>query len=1448
MLEFESPQKIKEKKLKIQAHGGAPYNLSQLNSIDFAHIIYWVYRTEIKTGSWSSMFDDIAIMKATRDGGRDCVLYTKGQMTGAMQCKHTTSTSSLSVDLFLKEFTKFILYSITIPEKVALIKGFKYFVVSSSVFDEGVINLMNDPSLIFKHNKFQKYTEENINGYVGLKGLEYDKISKQMQDAISLLELDRIDDSDINKLLHDTSHQSVVKAYFDVKFVLDEDTATTIKKGIKKIKEEVSKLNKVKKESVAKRPEHLPEPIPRLPREVSTPDENAMDLYNEKKVSLLDCIDKHRHIVLLGWGLSGKSVELSYAAHVLSGPDRSTHVFIFDMKFYKGEDFHKLIPKFKLRNPQDITVFLDGLDEVPFSHYRMALDSILLFKTNYPHVQIVVSCRINIYTEDENAELNTLPGFNVIKLKDLSNGTILQYLNSTPGMEIDAFDKKVYDAKLENLIHIPYYLINFVTRFINQGSIYNDKGELFEDTIELAIKKDVTRYHRENAVEKRREVTEALEQLSFVTEMQGKNIFTSQELEALFPRETRNLIIQMGQLVKGDPSVGEWSFFHHNIQEYLTAKVLSKRQFSEIQPLLVSNSSTKTIKPALINTISFLVGLVPKNSSIRKEIIALLSNSEPALLMKFEPVYLDDNFRETVFQRIFKYYKEAKRTINTLRFAIRELAGFSQTEGNANFLINEVENSTQETDLINALDILAFFTLSEFPSQASRLDQLIKARLPMCSNDIKFKMVYLLIHHNNYTEDSFQFIYEDLKSNLYTHLRAMLFTGIEKFHLGLHYRDFVKDQTLMLVEEEWKKMSSFDGSRRSGTESQKLNEIWETLDDIESVHLKLEMIRENYRVFDRSIDFKSFIKSALSQAQMYPDATYLSDIIFETYTVNIEHINIDNRRTNKWVSYFDASGKCLDACIKLISHFGGINYRIAEAIAMLCDQKCIIYLADRVSRGLIPKEEADILQWRIALLDLEMAKNFNEAVDPKIQLPFPKIVDHRERADQEFIKKASVIFSPGELSKEVEKLFQQTKKTVLTWEAIYGIASSDYSLNEYFHWLYRCIDFKSHPTRGYTLQEVLNYEALNESDLFATRVYELMKDLSMVKFNEKQISEIKNWCLLVEKTLDFSKEPIYSNNRIFRQPDEVAFVFFIRNLGLTGFKKETYLNMLSFNDGHGREEKLYELMVPFTGLTSTKSRILKNLYDKKIYGQVLLDHIAFVLKYDCKTAKTSILEYLKKDHYKWEDLLAAYLSLGGDPEPLFQLLDTSDETNLYHLFNKLRGIDPVILHSKLKSLFDNSTNLDKPKLAKYLIQLGDFDAFCYYAGVIKSAGRLPEIMSVHTTLNITYNADFAQQALELLDFVFEHPFTYSYAFSPFGVTMNILRAMASDASHYADLRMQVLNFIEQLKQKQPDAYVKKVVYLERTIEEWDHIYIQRTNSVLTFDEAIEHFKTIKGGN
>jgi len=214
MLTISRPTTITSKKI-YQTSQGKAYNLAQMNSNDFANMVFWVYKIEVNTGTFSKLFDDIAIMKATRDFGRDCVLYQNGIMKGAIQCKHTTSSTSMTEEVFLKEFSKFILYSIKFPKKVALVQDFVYYVASSGGFDEKVINLMKDANSISTNAKFKKFTKENINSHKGLNGLVYSKISQQMSDAIRLLKLERIDSADINIHLHQPAQHSVVKTFFD---------------------------------------------------------------------------------------------------------------------------------------------------------------------------------------------------------------------------------------------------------------------------------------------------------------------------------------------------------------------------------------------------------------------------------------------------------------------------------------------------------------------------------------------------------------------------------------------------------------------------------------------------------------------------------------------------------------------------------------------------------------------------------------------------------------------------------------------------------------------------------------------------------------------------------------------------------------------------------------------------------------------------------------------------------------------------------------------------------------------------------------------------------------------------------------------------------------------------------------------------------------------------------
>ena len=121
---LERPDLATEKQYPKAASG--PYNLSQMNSNDFATMVYWLYRTEIFEGPWKADFDDIAIMKSTQDAGRDCVLYQNGSMQGAIQCKHTVTGKSITELAFLIEYTKFLLYSVVFPDKVNISQDFVY--------------------------------------------------------------------------------------------------------------------------------------------------------------------------------------------------------------------------------------------------------------------------------------------------------------------------------------------------------------------------------------------------------------------------------------------------------------------------------------------------------------------------------------------------------------------------------------------------------------------------------------------------------------------------------------------------------------------------------------------------------------------------------------------------------------------------------------------------------------------------------------------------------------------------------------------------------------------------------------------------------------------------------------------------------------------------------------------------------------------------------------------------------------------------------------------------------------------------------------------------------------------------------------------------------------------------------------------------------------------------
>lgn len=1447
MITLSKPKKL-NKTSNYPTKGSNPYNLSQMNSDDFAKLTYWLYRTEIEEGKWSKEFDDIAIMKATRDAGRDCVLYKSGVMKGVIQCKHSVNTALMSVDAFLIEFTKFILYSIEFPEKVKLGNNFKYYVAISGGFSEDCINLINDfKAKISIHTNLQKHAEKNIAEYKSLNHYVYSNIEQQFLTAISFVQVKMITGVDMNKLLHQPQHQSSVKAFFDSKYVLDEKTAQILKKRTKKIEKKVSIIDKTLSPKSKKRPQQIQKPEPHIPRNVATPDDSIIDAFNEKEVSLVDSILRYQYVAFLGWGLSGKSIEMTYAAHELSSDNYSYHVFFFSMGLYKGQDIDLLISDINLRPSQQIILFLDGLDEVQPEFYNSAILSIRDFKARYPDIRLVVSCRNNAYLDEEDTEHSTLPGFTVIKIRELSHNSRYNYLKALSKFDFEDFNKKMEVSNLESLLGTPYYLIKFANQFIASGRIFKNKGELFEETIEQGIKDDIKKYYLTGRKEKQKTLRSALDKLAFVMELRGQNFFTSEELEAIFVNKEEDLLLitQNGKLIEGDIAKGTWKLFHHNVQEYLTAKVLSSSNFSEIKDLVTVDDKNELIRPSLVNTISFLIGMLPKDSELRKQMIDLLTKSEPALFMKFEADYLNDDLRINIFKKIFEYYKATQRPINMRKFELRDLASFSQVKTNIGYLINELKNSNTENDKFNALDILMFYDFTDFPLQSYELENLLVLMLNTANDGVKFKIIKLLTNHFDYDQKSFRFIFDDLKDNPNTHLRAMLFWSINRFNLEFEYCDFILNQAEFLVIEEHNSSTSEGSVSRSGTEYEMIKECLGKLDDLLSIKLKVVLIKDHFNAFRYSISLCEVISSVLKQAEKYSSEKSIIDPIIDIYIAGLKSSSIDTAANDMWIVYFRSTNQLLNVCKRLIADFGGIVYINAKALAHICDQDCLTYLASEVSNKNISIEHAESFQWYIRNQAPEMVKAFNLAVDDSISLALPEEIDFKKIEEDKLELELRCIFKHQSFIDEVGELFTKSGKVSLSYKDLELVQTDDRVMGQFYYWLFNSFDYKS-GDREYTLQEVLTFESNRSSELMPSRIYDLIKGKSSIKLSVEQIDQVRNWCLLVEDNLDFEKDEIMSNYRIMKYSDEILFAYFARRFEFDGFKTKTYLNMLSHYDGSSSGDKIHQFIMSFVKPSLVTKKILRNLIDGKIRGMVLLDHVEYVMKFQCNGAAEPLLDYLKKRHvYNWAKVLDGYLAVGGSSDELYQLLPTIEDSNLYSLVNVLLEIDPAKLYIGLKDLFNNQSDDRKLVLTKYLVRLGDIDAFEYYVDVIKNSAKVPDILSIHSPIQVSFSEPFAKTCLSLFEYTFAKRLDFDMMNNPFSIAVNIFRSMATDYPNFQNFKVAINNYLNDLKLRQPTYFDEISSSLESFLEDWDHNFMLNSTSIISIEEAIQHFDSIK---
>jgi hypothetical protein len=1427
---------------KPPATAGRPYPISDIGDTDFANLIYWLYRTEIRyDDSWKRDFDNILQMQATRDKGRDCSLQKNGVQCGVIQCKHSANKERLSWPEFVKEVVKFVLYSFVYSQDIKISQDFPYYIASSGGFTEDCLeNINNFANKVGSEPKLKKWTEGVIKAGASID-VKYDDIDVDLLKRLQTLKIHPIGDNDI-KLLLDKSYQTDVKtSFFELKGYIDKEALKPLQATLNELKQRSDRQEESEKamaEQRRKRPAPIAEPDGYLPRYVfNDKDEMSVKMLSLHK-TILDYMGQSQHIALLGWGQTGKSFELQHLGHILSGPKYDYHVYQVKLDVYSDQDISSYIPDIAFLPKEKIILLLDGLDEVLQEFYGMAIKKIHAFGVAFPKVRMIISCRQNFYETFASANiLNTLPDFLPLTLMELDHDTTKKYLEELPNMDAVGFYNAIRLSDLSGLIKTPFYLIRFAQKFVGAGKLYSGKNELFEEMINDGIRADVARHHVTDHKSLEDKLRVALEKLSFILEMQGKNYFKLAELDQIFKdSETVKLIKEAGRLVYGETRPdGYWRFIHHNIQEYLAAKVLCGLEIADIKSIITKDPAASIVKPGWIHTISFLINLLDKQDARRNGIIDLLIKNEPGLFLKFEPDKLSDEIRSLIFQRIFDYYKTEDKRLNRTKFDYAELAAFCQNRKSVELILNILESQDTENQVMNALEITSHYQLKSFPDLKARFKNALTILLSNPSEDIQYQSMIALNSALSLKPAEFKQNFDQFKFSQSTWLRSALFQGIWRRNLAAVYLEFLLDviKKIILVEKNRGYME--ESEHRLGDEDIYLLAALKTLKRKGSFIKLIEFWGNYISPLHYSIHFRELLPWILEQVGKTDDNEYYH-LILNIFVSNSSNF-YNHYRIDELVKYFKKIGKEFGVFKSLCTAKSPLQYTDMKIMSPFYNDEAKQFIIQEIVNGNISQKEVEVFQLVLNEDHKERVPEFNQIVNLHLTMAMPIEVDWTSNRSQELIRESATLFNLQAYEKEIESLYHAAGKDFISWDQLHYFDQSDKVESAVRYWVFDNFQTISNPNYQFDKHQVLK-DVILEWDLrWAPRLYRFAKNNIDWEPDPKQRLLIVEWVETMLSNIDFTNVDLsWTSQRDEENNEAIIASFLIRQFHINELEEDIYLDMLSMQRWTDSAPEIFEFVKTVVPLPAIEEKVLQNLYERKLDPQALKNHLNFVSENQITSAAPLLIPYLADNGtHEWDNVLMIFRSLDGDLKELQSIFPGLDQYNHNRLVVAFIEEKNIFIETYLENrLAGQSDPKERLTTAKFLIRLQKRAGLAEYYEYMKREKKVPDISAPGNPLYEIRDLSLLDLVFQLLILAYDPSLKYDVITNPRSIVTVMLRNMAFTDTAFLIFKKQIDQFITDQKNEQFAVFTKE---RQTMLDELEYFYEGLLHSYSLIDEA-----------
>ncbi|WP_270090794.1 NACHT domain-containing protein [Sphingobacterium sp. SYP-B4668] len=424
---------------------------------------------------------------------------------------------------------------------------------------------------------------------------------------------------------------------------------------------------------------------------------------------------KGKRIALLSTAGYGKSTELQQLAASNCNEDSCYYPILFYLRDYNGQTIYSWLSEavgseWVNIEKSTLLIVFDGLDEIMESHFQHFINAINDFITQHESVNVVISSRFNFIAPDEHSQIRS---FDFYFLNKLSEVEIDGFLNKKLSSKKDDFLKEIDRVGFSDYLENPFYLskLLYIQNQIGidaKSNFPTSRGELLKEILFERLSKDGIRF-RDN------EIADVLfpiaKKLAFCMSMMGLTTISDNNVKSIVKskreREDFNKFCAINKQIKGQ--VAWWTFEHRNIQEYLTAEVLSKLSLEKIIEIVAIDNNRTKLSPRLLNTVSFLFEIIDPKAALFEELLNWLIENEPEFILRFERERLSRDKRHYIFKKIWHLYKHTKKM--TLRISghikLEQLADFIEIDASlVDFLLEEVSGYLDTGLAYDALDLI----------------------------------------------------------------------------------------------------------------------------------------------------------------------------------------------------------------------------------------------------------------------------------------------------------------------------------------------------------------------------------------------------------------------------------------------------------------------------------------------------------------------------------------------------------------------------------------------------------------------------------------------------------------------------------------------------------------------------------------------------------------------